>query len=91
MQAGHPCPKATGESARDHLVTLLGGPKGKASTGHILVKAKAMRCRSDGSGKGSRTAAWCSTDRVGDLSCAMVKSGYALRWADYDRERKLCR
>ena len=89
---GHPCPKASGRAARDHLVKLLGGSKGVASTGHIQVKTRRpLRCLSDGSGKGSRTAAWCSAEGVGDLSCAMVRSGHALRWAQYDVRRGLCR
>ena len=80
---GHPCPKASGRAARDHLVTLLGGAKGVASSGHVLVRAPALRCLSEGSGKGSRTAAWCSRTKVGDLSCAMVRSGYALPWKEH--------
>jgi hypothetical protein len=80
---GHPCPDATGRDARDHLVKLLGGARGVASTGHILVTAPAMRCRSDGSARGSRTAAWCVLPGVGDLSCAMEKSGTVARWRRY--------
>lgn len=84
----HPCPKASGKAARDHLVKLLGGSKGVAPTHHILVRSKPMRCRSSGSGKGKRTAAWCSAEGVGDLSCAMVRSGYALRWDQYWKGRR---
>src|SRR5687767_8576441 len=69
---GHPCPTASGEAARDRLVTLLGGPRGKTSSGHIVVVGPALRCVSGGSAKGSRTAARCSAPKVGDLSCAMV-------------------
>lgn len=76
----HPCPRASGVAARDHLVELLGGARGRASTGHILVKAPAMRCRSYGWGKGDRTAAVCVTAAGVNLGCAMVESGYALRW-----------
>lgn len=86
---GHPCPTASGEVARDHLVSLLGGPHGRLGTGHVVVRGPALRCRSEGSGKGSRTAALCAAPRVGDLSCAMVKSGYALRWRSYGGDR-LC-
>jgi endonuclease YncB( thermonuclease family) len=87
---GHPCPRAKGDAARDHLVRLLGGARGRNSTGHILVKAPSLRCRSEGSGTGSRTAAWCSTERGADLSCAMAKSGYALIWPRYSGSR-VCR
>jgi endonuclease YncB( thermonuclease family) len=81
---GHPCPKATGRAARDHLVQLLGGSRGTMSTGHIKVRGPAMRCVSLGSGKGSRTAAWCAAPGpVGDLSCRMVRDGYAAAWKSY--------
>lgn len=80
---GHPCPKASAEAARDHLVSLIGRRTGVASTGHVLVKGEPLRCRSVGSGGGDRTAAWCSNSTAGDLSRAMVKSGYALRWKRY--------
>lgn len=81
---GHPCPSATGPEARDALVQFVGRATGKASTGHVLVKAPPLTCRSVGSGKGSRTAAWCMTTGGIDLSCAMVSNGYALRWPRYD-------
>lgn len=80
---GHPCPQAAPETARDHLVTLIGKPIGKARSGHILVRGEPLQCRSEGNGKGSRTAAWCRNRKSGDLSTAMVKSGYALRWDRY--------
>jgi hypothetical protein len=87
---GHPCPKTDGVAARDALVRIIGQSTGRASTGHVTVRGAALRCISEGAGKGSRTAAWCSGPN-GDLSCAMWRGGYALRWAEYDRERKLCR
>jgi hypothetical protein len=49
-----------------------------------------MTCRSGGSAKGSRTAAWCSLPGVGDLSCAMVRTGTVLRWSRYGGDR-VCR
>lgn len=79
----HPCPRAAGRGARDQLVRLLGGSRGTTSSGHILVRSPALRCRSKGSGKGSRTAAWCMSSSAGDLSCAMVRSGYALAWKEH--------
>ncbi len=89
-KTGHPCPKASGPAARDHLVRLLGGARGTARSGHVLVKAPTLRCRSEGSGKGSRTAARCRTPAGVDLSCAMVRGGYALPWARYGGH-KICR
>jgi endonuclease YncB( thermonuclease family) len=85
---GHPCPNASAKAARDYLVHLLGGGKGTASTGHILVSGPALRCTSTGPAGGNRTGAWCSAPAVGDLSCAMVKSGYAAKWDRYWRDHK---
>lgn len=80
---GHPCPAADPRAARDHLVSLVGQPTGKRSTGHILVKGLAMRCRSAGGAGGNRTAAFCTSPKSGDISCAMVRDGYAARWDRY--------
>lgn len=80
---GHPCPEASAEAARDELVRLLGGPKGRLGTGHIKVSASPLTCQSVGGGGGSRTAAWCSTASGVDLNCAMMASGKALRWDRY--------
>lgn len=85
---GHPCPPASAIAARDHLVTLLGGAVGKTSTGHIAVNGPRLSCLSDGSGKGSRTAAWCASRSSGDLNCKMVASGYALRWDRYWQDHR---
>ena len=82
-----PCPDATAEQARDHLVSLIGERTGVSREGHILVRGPPLRCRSDGGAGGSRTAAWCSNPRAGDLSHAMVRSGLALRWERYWRPR----
>ena len=79
---GQPCPAASGVAARDMLVGLLGTAIGTAKTGYVRVRGVALRCLSEGTGKGTRTAAWCSGAQ-GDLSCAMVRSGYALRWDRY--------
>jgi endonuclease YncB( thermonuclease family) len=87
-KTGHPCPKPSGVDARDHLVRLLGGATGKLSTGHVRVNAPTMACRSEGSAKGSRTAAWCITSGGVDLSCAMVASGRAERWGRYWRAHR---
>lgn len=82
-KSNHPCPKASGASARNHLAGLVGQVVGKASEGHLLVRGPTMQCRSVGNGKGSRTAAWCISPKSGDLSCRMVKDGYALIWKQY--------
>lgn len=79
----HPCPTTRAEEARDTLVELLGGSKGAAATGHVRVAGPRLSCRSVGSAGGNRTAAWCSAPGVGDLSCALVASGTALKWERY--------
>jgi endonuclease YncB( thermonuclease family) len=89
-KSGHPCPTVGGVDARDRLVRLLGGPRGKLQTGHVSVRTGKMTCRSDGSAGGSRTAAWCYSPAVGDLSCAVVAAGGAVRWPRYWRDHK-CR
>jgi endonuclease YncB( thermonuclease family) len=80
-----PCPSASGIEARDRLVRLLGGARGKLRTGHVKVSAPRMTCLSDGSAGGKRTAAWCRSSVVGDLSCAVVAAGGAVRWPRYWR------
>jgi endonuclease YncB( thermonuclease family) len=81
--AGHPCPRASGELARTALVRLLGNPIGIGRHGHILVSGPTLKCRSDGSAGGNRTASWCVSPKSGDINCAMVRGGWAARWDRY--------
>ncbi|WP_246450304.1 thermonuclease family protein [Sphingomonas rhizophila] len=78
-----PCPKVSGKDARDRLVLLLGGPRGMLPTGHIVVRSEPLQCQSQGSAGGSRTAAWCRSASVGDLSCAVIRAGGAVQWDRY--------
>ena len=87
-RASQPCPNATAEAARDALVRLVGTPVGRSREGHVLVKGPTLTCRSLGNGKGSRTAAWCSSPRQGDLSCAMLATGTVLKWQRYWRSHR---
>jgi endonuclease YncB( thermonuclease family) len=80
-----PCPSVGAIDARDRLVRLFGGPRGVRAEGHIIVRSATMTCRSDGSAGGSRTAAWCTSPVFGDLSCAVIRAGGAVRWARYWR------
>jgi len=80
---GHPCPAADPIAARDHLAGLVGTPQGKLRTGHVKVSGPTMRCRSAGGAGGTRTAAFCVSPKSGDLSCAMVRDGYAAKWDRY--------
>ena len=78
-----PCPSTSAARARDYLVSLVGRAVGTSEQGHVLVKGPTMRCVSTGSAGGNRTGAWCVSPQGGDLSCAMVASGFALRWDRY--------
>jgi endonuclease YncB( thermonuclease family) len=78
-----PCPSVSGREARDRLVVLFGGRKGILATGHIKVRSEPLKCRSEGSAGGNRTAAWCNSPAFGDLSCAIVRAGGAVRWRRY--------
>lgn len=84
---GQPCPNGSGTAARDALVRLVGEPIGRSRQGHVLVRGPAMRCVSAG-GTYDRTAAWCVSPKGGDLSCAMIRSGLALRWDRYWRNHR---
>jgi endonuclease YncB( thermonuclease family) len=85
---GHPCPKASAKDARDALVALLGKPVGKGRHGHVLVIGPSLECLSDGSAGGQRTASWCKSPRSGDINCAMVNGGWAVRWDRYWRDHR---
>lgn len=86
--ANQPCPGVGAIEARDRIVRLFGGPKGTLGSGHIKVRSAPMKCVSDGSAGGSRTAAWCRSPAFGDLSCAVVRAGGAVRWPRYWREHR---
>ena len=80
---GHPCPDADPVAARDALANLVGKPVGRSSYGHVLVVGPTMRCRSTGGAGGDRTGAWCVSPQSGDLSCAMVRGGWAALWKKF--------
>ena len=82
-RAHHPCPRSSEIQARDALVQILGGARGTASTGHVLVRGPKLTCRSEGRAEGNRTAAWCRLPGGTDLSCAMIRTRTVLRWDRY--------
>jgi endonuclease YncB( thermonuclease family) len=84
-RTGHPCPAADPRVSRDYLARLIGRVTGTAKEGHLLVQGPALTCTSSGSAGGSRTGAWCVSPIAGDLSCRMVKDGFAARWERYWR------
>lgn len=87
-KSNQPCPPVSGTDARDRLVRIFGGPKGKRPEGHIVVRSAPMTCLSEGSARGSRTAAWCKSRSIGDLSCTVVRLGGAVRWPRYWRNHR---
>jgi endonuclease YncB( thermonuclease family) len=76
---GHPCPASSAVAARDALVRLLGGSKGERDTGHVIVRAPAMRCSADGQSYG-RVVASCRLSDGRDLAKAMLATGTVLAW-----------
>lgn len=84
-RSGQPCPGKSADDSRDALVRLLGESIGRNRSGHIFVRGLRMRCVSSGSFEGQRIGAWCISPKGGDLSCAMVASGHAVRWTQYWR------
>lgn len=80
---GHPCPTTSGLTARNGLADLFGGARGVGRNGHLMVSGPLLRCMSNGSAGRDRTGAWCRTPAGQDVSCAMVRQGYALRWRNH--------
>lgn len=70
---------AAAVAARDALVRLLGGPKGQRDTGHVIVRAPAMRCSADGLSNG-RDVASCRLSDGRDLAQAMLATITILDW-----------
>lgn len=54
-----------------------------------LIGGRTVRCEPVGMSF-NRIAAWCVVGGV-DLSCAMVRGGYAIRLPQFDSSRRLCR
>lgn len=83
----HPCPRASAQAARDALVRLLGGPRGRGPHGHVLVAAPPMQCSSNGATH-QRTAAFCTLADGRDLGCAMLASGTVKKWSAFWGDRR---
>lgn len=66
-----------------------GDPHAAKAELHRLISGRTVRCEPVGRSY-NRVAAWCSVSGV-DLSCAMVRSGHAIRLPQYDKQRRLCR
>lgn len=53
----------------------------------VMVMGRTIRCTATGRSYG-RVLAWCQANGT-DVSCAMVRGGFAIR--RWDRQRRLCR
>jgi endonuclease YncB( thermonuclease family) len=73
---GHPCPSASGASARAELQRLAGG--------------RTLSCSRTGTSY-DRVTAICWTSENQEINCAMILSGTAVRWDRFHLERPVCR
>ena len=67
----------------------LGDPYAAKAALERLILGRTVRCESVGTSY-NRVAAWCSVGGL-DLSCAMVRGGYAIRLPQFDTDHRLCR
>lgn len=72
---GHPCPSASGASAKQVLSRL--------ALGHTLT------CEQTGTSYG-RVNAICRTEQAVEINCAMIESGHAVIWPKFARQRSIC-
>ena len=73
---GHPCPSASASAATAELRRLVAG--------------RTIRCEQTGRSY-DRITAICWTPAGQEVNCAMVRSGVALLWERFHRQRALCR
>ena len=73
---GHPCPSASGASAKAEL--------------RRLVQSGALSCQAIGQSYG-RVTAICRTSAGHEVNCAMIRSGTTVIWDRFNREAPICR
>lgn len=80
--AGIDAPELEGCQGRTGRICVPGN--GQASRRYLeqLAARQTLRCRPNGTSY-QRVTAFCVNERGIDLSCAMVASGYAIRWDRY--------
>lgn len=76
-------------SCRPGRTCAPGDPYAAKAALQRLISGRTVQCQSVGKSY-NRVAAWCSVDG-NDLSCAMIRSGYAIRLSRQDKARRLCR
>lgn len=72
---GHPCPAASGVSARAALERMALGER--------------LECEATGPSF-ARVAALCRTPAGMEINCAMVQGGHASVWPRFNRQRPIC-
>lgn len=73
---GHPCPTASGASAKAELVRL--------------VRGEVLSCQAIGQSY-ERVTAICWNAAGVEVNCAMIRSGTAVIWDRFNRETPICR
>jgi endonuclease YncB( thermonuclease family) len=76
-------------SCRPGRQCAQGDPYAAKAALQRLIGGRTVQCEPVGMTY-NRVAAWCHVNGV-DLSCAMVRSGHAIRLPQYDRPGRLCR
>ena len=76
-------------SCRPGRTCAPGDPYAAKAALQRLIGGRTVQCEKVGMSY-DRVAAWCSVNGM-DLSCAMVRSGHAIRLPQHDRQRRLCR
>jgi len=71
----HPCPAASGAAAKAELERLVGG--------------RSVDCTRTGRSY-NRVTAVCWTPTRVEVNCALVRSGVAVIWPRYNRQRPIC-
>ena len=79
----------TSGSCRPGRHCAPGDPYAAKAALERLIGGRTVQCEPVGKSH-NRIAAWCHVNGV-DLSCAMVRGGYAIRLPKLDKARQLCR
>ena len=76
-------------SCRPGRACAPGDPHAAKAALQRLIDGRTVQCQRVGMSY-NRVAAWCSVNGL-DLSCAMIRSGHAIRLSQHDKDRRLCR
>jgi endonuclease YncB( thermonuclease family) len=76
-------------SCRSGRTCAPGDPYAAKAALERLISGRTVQCEPVGMSY-NRVAAWCHVNGL-DLSCAMVRGGYAISLSEFDKGRRLCR